>query len=37
MAMVRKTQAFLKAVGFDLQPGHGLGIGDTFQRRPDDQ
>ncbi|MFM0526946.1 hypothetical protein PQR11_18400 [Paraburkholderia strydomiana] len=30
-----KTQALLEAAGFELQPGSGLGIGDTFHCRLD--
>ncbi|WP_175773257.1 hypothetical protein [Paraburkholderia phenazinium] len=32
-----KTQALLEAAGFELQPGSGLGIGDTFHCRLDDE
>lgn len=38
MAMTRtKTRSLLEAAGFELQPGHGLGIGDTYHRRLDDE
>lgn len=32
-----KTQALPEAAGFELQPGSGLGIGDTFHCRLDDE